>query len=90
MTAYSRKKAHRNYLKLAKQRETKAKAMRKAVGEQLGYLAIDMETLENLLKAVGYDRLTGTDQERLAAIRKVYRQQKQCMIPAGTNTPTAS
>ena len=50
--------------------------MRKAVGEQLGYLAIDMETLENLLKAVGYDRLTGTDQERLAAIRKVYRQQK--------------
>ena len=76
MTAYSRKKARRNYLKIAKQRKTKAKAMRKAVGEQLGYLAKDIETLENLLMAVGYDRITDTDLERLATICKVYRQQK--------------
>jgi hypothetical protein len=77
MTAYSRKKAHRNYLRIAKQRKAKAKAMRKAVGEQLEYLAKDIETLENLLMAVGYDRITDTDLERLATICKVYRQQKE-------------
>lgn len=77
MTAYSRKKARRNYLRIAKQRKAKAKAMRKAVGEQLGYLAKDIETLENLLPAVGYDRITDADLERLATICKVYRQQKE-------------
>ena len=76
-TAYNRKKARKSYLKIAKQRKAKAKAMRKAVGEQLGYLAKNIQTLENLLMAVGYDRITDTDLERLATICKVYRQQKE-------------
>lgn len=38
-TAYNRKKARKSFLKIAKQRKAKAKVMRKAVGEQLGYLA---------------------------------------------------
>ena len=76
-TAYNRKKARKSYLKIAKQRKAKAKAMRKAVGEQLGYLAKNIKTLDNLLMVVGYDRITDTDLERLATICKVYRQQKE-------------
>jgi transposase, IS5 family len=76
-TAYSRNKARRNYLKIAKQRKCKAKAMRKAIGEQLEYLAKNIEMLGNLLPAIGYDRITDMDLERLATICKVYRQQKE-------------
>lgn len=83
-TAYSRKIARRNYLKIAKQRKFKAKAMRKAIGEQLEYVSKDIETLGNLLPAVGYDRITDADLERLATICKVYRQQK-AMYDSGSH-----
>ena len=83
-TAYSRRKARRNYLKIAKQRKPKAKAMRKAIGEQLEYIAKDIETLEKLLSAVGYDKLTKAELERVETIRKVYRQQKE-MYESGSH-----
>ena len=83
-TAYSRRKARRNYLKIAKQRKPKAKAMRKAIGEQLEYIAKDIETLDNLLLAVGCDKLKKADLERMETIRKVYRQQKE-MYESGSH-----
>lgn len=74
-TAYNRKKARRNYLKVAKQRKAKLKATRRAIGEQLIYVGKNLETLNRLKEEVGENKLNSADMERLETIEKVYEQQ---------------
>ena len=75
-TAYNRRKARRNYLKVAKQRKAKLKATRRAIGEQLDYVGKNLETLNRLKVEVGEERLSPSDKERLETIEKVYEQQR--------------
>jgi IS5 family transposase len=84
-TAYNRKKARRNYLKVAKQRKAKLKATRRAIGEQLTYVGTNLETLSRLKEEVGENRLSPADMERLATIEKVYEQQR-FMHETGTHS----
>ena len=75
-TAYNRRKARRNYLKVAKQRKAKLKATRRAIGEQLDYVGKNLETLSRLKVEAGENRLSAADKERLETIGKVYEQQR--------------
>jgi IS5 family transposase len=84
-TAYNRKKARRNYLKVAKQRKSKLKATRRAIGEQLDYVGKNLETLNRLRAEVGENRLRPADKERLATIEKVHEQQR-FMHDTGTHS----
>lgn len=75
-TSYSRKKARRSFLGVAKQRKAKAKAIQRAVSEQIGYVGKNLETLGSLIREVGEERLTRGERERLETIRKVHEQQR--------------
>jgi len=76
-TSYSRKKARKSYMQIVKQRQPKAKAVQRAVVEQLEYVNKNLQTLERMLTCVGDGILSDADSFRLCTIRKVYRQQKQ-------------
>ena len=76
-TAYSRKKARKGYMKIVKQRQPRAKAVQRAIVEQLGYVHKNLETLVRLLACVGYGILSDADLFRLCTICEVYRQQRQ-------------
>jgi len=84
-TAYNRKKARRNYLKVAKQRKAKLKATRRAIGEQLDYVGKNLETLRRLKVEVGEEKLSVADMERFETIEKVYEQQR-FMHDTGTHS----
>jgi len=60
-TAYNRKKARRNYLRVAKQRKAKLKATWRAIGEHLTYVGKNLETLSRLKEEVGENRLSPAD-----------------------------
>ena len=75
-TAYSRKKARKEYLAVAKQRKPRKNTTRKAIGQQLGYLASNLKTIEDILSKTGVDVLPPRKLKRLFDIQEVYRQQK--------------
>lgn len=75
-TSYSRKKARKQYLKIAKQRKAKRNAIKQAVSEQLDYLEKSLADIEKLLSEVPEDTLTGWQKKRLETIRKVAKQQR--------------
>ena len=75
-TAYNRRKARQNYLKVAKQRKAKLKAARRAIGEQLNYVGKNLETLGRLRAEAIEERLSSAEKERLETIEKVYEQQR--------------
>ena len=74
--AYSRKKARRSFLSVAKQRKAKLQATRRAVSEQIDYVGKGLDALESLLQEVGVECLTRAECERLETIRKVHEQQR--------------
>ncbi len=76
-TSYSRKKAHKAYIAVAKQRSPRCNSMRKAIGQQLEYVKKNLESIDAILKEVGEEELSARRVERLETIRKVYNQQKQ-------------
>jgi hypothetical protein len=76
-TSYSRKKARKGYLALQKQRRPRKKALRRAIRQQLGYVAKNLGTLEKLLSETGEGVLRRQDIERLKTIRDVFGQQKE-------------
>jgi len=75
-TAYSRKRAHKRYLKFAKRRKPKKTQIRQAASEQLEYVEKNLNTLENLIKQAGENTLTDHQKRRLNTIREVAEQQK--------------
>ena len=76
-TAYNRKKAHKNYMKVVKQRKPRPKVVQRGILEQLEYVRMNLEALERLLFCVAYAILSDADLSRLCTICQVYRQQKQ-------------
>ena len=76
-TPYSRKKAHKEYLKVAKQRKPRSNTMRKAIGKQLEYVEKCLAVIDSIPDVVIETELSERKKQRLNAIREVYRQQKQ-------------
>ena len=70
-----RKKARREYLKIARKRNKSAKAVRKAAGKQLRYIRRDIHHADTLLEAG--KTLSGWQRQRLETIKVLYEQQKQ-------------
>jgi len=83
-TGYFRKKARSKYLKVAKQRKPRKKAIKKAIREQLGYVKKNLETLDGLM-GEAESVLPKKRLERLATIRKVAAQQEE-MLKANSNS----
>jgi transposase, IS5 family len=72
-----RKKARQEYLKIAKQRKPKGKAIRKAIGKQLGYLGRNLKTIDSLLNLTGHSTLSANQTRELATIQTLYGQQRE-------------
>ena len=68
-------KAHKEYLKIAKQRKLKKKQIRKALRKQLTYVARDLKHVDKLLER-SPAILTERQLKHLLVIRKLYRQQQ--------------
>jgi hypothetical protein len=76
-TAYSRKKARRGYLKIAKQRKPRRKQIRKAVLEQLECVEKNVDALERILSEIGLESFGLPQWARLGTIRDIAEQQRQ-------------
>jgi hypothetical protein len=74
-TAYSRKKARKGYLKLAKQRKPRKKQIRSAIREQLEYLEKNVAWLEKVLQNVSLETWL-KHWGRFETIKEILRQQK--------------
>jgi IS5 family transposase len=72
-----RKRARKDYLKIAKQRKPHAKSIRKAIGKQLGYLRRNLNTIDSLLKCDGHGNLSNRQSSELETIRTLYAQQRE-------------
>jgi len=74
-TRYSRKKARKQYLVIAKQKRPKGTKTRGAIGKQLEYIRRNLEDIGNLLLETGLEVLREKDLERLMVICALHRQQ---------------
>ena len=83
--SYNRKKARKKYLRVAKQRKARRKAIKQAVAEQLDYVERGLQDIEEQLSALPEDALTVRQKERLDTIRKIAKQQREHL-----ETPNAS
>lgn len=72
-----RKRARKDYLKIAKQRKPQGKVTRKAIGKQLGYLRRNLSTIDFLLKCDGHGNLSARQSRELETIRILYNQQRE-------------
>jgi hypothetical protein len=70
-----REKARRDYLQLVKQKKPNAKAIRKATGKQLKYVARELKHIEVLLQEVRIKELSTYQQKWLETIKVLYGQQ---------------
>ncbi|HAL65921.1 MAG TPA: IS5 family transposase, partial [Bacteroidales bacterium] len=70
-----RKRARKEYLKIAKQRKPHQKAIRKAIGKQLGYLRRNLGTIDFLLTLDGHGDLSSRQYEELKTIHILVDQQ---------------
>lgn len=86
-TAYSRKKARGKYLKVAKQRKPRKKAIKNAVKEQLEYVEKNLSTIDDLKKEAGLKNLISKRETRLKTIRKVVEQQKEMLEKGNHSSP---
>ena len=75
-TSYSRKKARGRYLKIAKQRKLKRKAIKQAVWEPIDYVQRSLTDIDKLLAEAPEAALTRRQEERLDLIRQVVAQQR--------------
>lgn len=72
-----RQLARRDYLKIAKQRKPHLKAIRRALGKQLGYLHRNLDTIDSLLRLDGHGNLSNRQTRELDVIRALFDQQKE-------------
>lgn len=71
-----RKKAHKQYLAVAKQRKPHKKLIRKAIGTQLGYVGRNLKAIDHLLSLEGHGTLSQRQTQNLETIRTLYSQQR--------------
>lgn len=69
-----RNNARKEYLAFVRNRKPGAKKIRKAIGQQLGYLRRNLQSIHRL--AEGGAQLAPKQSERLATLEKIYEQQK--------------
>ena len=74
-TRYSRKKARKQYLCIAKQKRPKMAKRRAAIGKQLEYIRRNVEDIGNILLGAGLEVLPERQLNRLMVICALYRQQ---------------
>lgn len=73
-----RQQARKEYLKIAKQRKVSQKAIRKAIGKQLGYLRRNLDHIDQLIAAgASLLQLDKKLYRMLLIISEVFRQQQQ-------------
>jgi hypothetical protein len=72
-----RKRARRDYLKITKQRKPHMKAIRKAIGKQLGYMGRNLNTIASLFNLDGHGSLNSRQTRELETIRMLYGQQQE-------------
>lgn len=75
MTRYSRKKARKAYLSIAKQKKPKTTKTRAAIGQQLAYLNLNLEDIGDLLLKTGLSVLSEAQIQRLMVVCELFRQQ---------------
>ena len=80
-----KKKARREYTKVAKSKNRNKNTMRKAIKKQLSYLRRNLSYIDKLTAAGLYELLTDRQKEQLETIRKLYHQQKY-MVDNRTNS----
>jgi len=78
-----KKKARREYLKVAKSKKRNGNILRKAIKKQLSYIRRNLGYIDGLMR--NYDKLSDKQKAELGTIRKLYEQQKQ-MIDNRTHT----
>jgi hypothetical protein len=72
-----RRQARQQYLHIAKQRQVKSKARRKAIGQQLRYLRRNLNHIDTLIVAgASLARLDQQLQRKLLVISELFRQQQ--------------
>ena len=76
-TRYSRKKARSQYLSVAKQKKPGARRTRTAIGKQLKYIRLNLESIGDLLLYTGLHVLPTKRIERILTICELYRQQNE-------------
>ena len=69
-----RKTAHKNHLKIARKKKKTSKDLRKAIGQQLGYIRRNLDIIDTMLK--NGKELSEKDFSRLTTIKRLYEQQK--------------
>ena len=72
-----RKRARKDYLAVAKKRRATQKAIRKAIGKQLRYVARNLRTINELAGGMRLSLLSRREYRNLLVAHEVYRQQKQ-------------
>ena len=72
-----RRKARKEYLIVAKQRNRNRKALRSGVRKQLGYVRRNLKTIEKQVKSGGLRGLSKREYRNLLVCREVFRQQEQ-------------
>ena len=75
-TRYHRKKARGEYLAITKQKQPKTAKIRKAIAEQLRYIALNLEDIGQRMMRQGTQALREKDLERLMTICRLHRQQQ--------------
>ena len=82
-TRYSRKKARARYLSIAKQKRPKPARLKQVIGQQIGYIAGNLDTIDKLLEGTDTTVFPAKRSARLDTIRKLLAQQKE-MFEMGT------
>lgn len=72
-----RQRARKDYLKVAKQRQAKGKAIRKAIRKQLSYVGRNLKTIEKQIVDTPLTVLSHRSYRRLLVISELYRQQQE-------------
>jgi len=80
-----RQTARKRYLQFAKKRKPNKAVIRKAVGQQLRYVARNLRHIDKQLQIVKEDKLSNNQQQWLKTIRELYGQQ-QSMYKAKTHS----
>jgi len=72
-----RKKARKEYLKVAKQRNKSRKAIRRGIKKQLGYVKRNLKNIEKQVEKYGLRGLKKQEYRNLLVCQEVYRQQEE-------------
>jgi Transposase domain (DUF772). len=83
--SYSRKQARKKYLRVAKQRKARKKAVKQAVAEQLDYVERGLRDIGKQLATLPEDALTDRQKDRLEMIGKVAKQQREHLENPGAS-----